>query len=361
MPYRARTNPHAQAALSFGKRWARRMGMLHQDRHTPAVDPWDAATFDTDAAADFVSFAGHAHPDASQQRLELLTTWYTWIDHVDDHFLTTFKKTRDVKGARRFVQRLACCLLADGRGTTPRNPAEKGLCELWQRTASALPLHWRAWFAGRVLAIGHSWVWEVSNLAAGHTPDPVDYIEMRRLSSGTDLALALAQSAHAHHLPRAFFESRPLRALADAFADAGSLRNDIFRAFEKLHTADTQNNGVHVFAQFLDCDLSQAITFVNRLVTNRIQEFERIADEELPARLEQVALSSAARSAADAYVEELRLFMAGDLQWERQTRHYDVEAPRSPAPRYEPRPTGLGTSAAFPWRLTGNQGHRSVL
>ena len=57
---------------------------------------------------------------------------------------------------------------------------------------------------------------------------------------------------------------------------------------------------------------------------------ERLATEELPALADDMGLDAGTRAALDAYVAELRDWMAGILKWHRETARYDRREPVSP-------------------------------
>lgn len=41
-----------------------------------------------------------------------------------------------------------------------------------------------------------SWLWELSNQLQNRVPDPVDYLEMRRTTIGSELTLSLYRHGH---------------------------------------------------------------------------------------------------------------------------------------------------------------------
>src|SRR5262245_51646669 len=102
VPYPARINPHLERARTHSMDWARRMGMLD----TPT--PGGGLVWDDDALArmDYALMCAYTHPDCDGTVLDLITDWYVWVFFFDDHFLEQFKYSRDLSGAKAYLDRL---------------------------------------------------------------------------------------------------------------------------------------------------------------------------------------------------------------------------------------------------------------
>jgi germacradienol/geosmin synthase len=320
LPFPARLNPLLDTARPHAKAWARRMGMLG------SIEAWSHRQFD---AADFALFAALTHPDAEAEELLLVNDWHLWRWYADDYFAEVFKHSRDLVGARTFVERLGAFMPIKGQPTLPpANPAERALADVWMRTTVAVSVDLRQRLRGQVERFLESWLWELANLAQNRVPDPVDYVEMRRRTGGAELSAGLARFAMGTQLPPELYATRPMRELVDTFSDIGPLRNDIFSYQKEIENEGEINNGVHVVRQFLGCDLREAVDVVNELVTARVQQFEKTVTNELPVLLDQYKLSTRARQQLRAYVEGLQDWLAGDLRWATVTGRY--RRPSSP-------------------------------
>src|SRR5260370_7424036 len=86
-----------------------------------------------------------------------MTDWYVWVFFFDDHFLETFKRSKDVGGAREYLGRLGAFMPVDSPDLLatpePTNPVEAGLANLWARTVPAMSPHWQPRSATTTLAI----------------------------------------------------------------------------------------------------------------------------------------------------------------------------------------------------------------
>jgi germacradienol/geosmin synthase len=308
VPFPARVSPHLAAIRAHAARWASRHGLLEGG-------PWSAAAFE---GADYGLFAALTHPDAPPVELALVADWHLWAFYVDDQ-VATGKRGRDLAGAQAFLDRLPAFLTDDP--AAPTDPAERALVDLWLRSGQAMPAGLRAELADQVRDLLASWRWELANLAEGRVPDPVDYLEMRRRTAGAGFALVLARYADHEAVPAALLASRPLRALADAFADIGPLRNDIVSYRKEIEGEGELNNGVLAAQRFFGCELGQAVAILADLVDSRLHQFVRVT-RELPG------LAGEQRAAVERYVRRLQDWIAGDLEWSRRTGRYGgVPAP----------------------------------
>jgi germacradienol/geosmin synthase len=238
-------------------------------------------------SADYGLFAALTHPDAEREQLELIADWHVWGFYFDDLFAEEFKRSRNLAGARAFLARLPVFMTSNP--PVPLNPVEYGLANLWARTSQVMSAALLDRFPRAVMEFVGSWLWELYNLILDRTPDPVDYIEMRRRTGGAEFSITLAAHLLAENVPATVFTTPPMRALALTFADIGPLRNDIFSYEKEINREFDINNGVLVVQRFLGCGLQHAANVVNDLTTARLQQFQ-LATAELGSSLFRVGL-----------------------------------------------------------------------
>ncbi|MGH3962234.1 MAG: family 2 encapsulin nanocompartment cargo protein terpene cyclase [Pseudonocardiaceae bacterium] len=345
MPYTARINANLERSRQHCIDWARQMGML--ESRPGGIGIWDEESL---ASFDFAVCAARLHPDASGPELDLSSAWLTWGTYGDDYFPAVFGPTRDMVGAKVFNARLSLFMPLDCSATPPpANPAEVGLADLWIRAAAPLPIDQRRQVRQGVEDMTASWLWELANHIQHRIPDPVDYIEMRRKTFGSDLTMNLARIERAARIPPVVFRTRAMRGLENSAQDYACFTNDIFSYQKEIEFEGELHNCVLVVQKFLDIDRARAVSVVNDLMTSRMLQFEHIIDAELPAVADDVNLDGDSREALDAYVVGLQDWMAGILDWHMLTRRYRETALRrryrTPPQRFGG-PTGLGTSAA---------------
>ncbi|MGH3784831.1 MAG: terpene synthase family protein [Pseudonocardiaceae bacterium] len=345
MPYKARVNVHLERSRQHCIDWAREMGMF--ESLPGGIGIWDEENL---ALFDFAVCAARLDPDASGPQLDQSSAWLTWGTYGDDYYPAVFNPTGNMAAAKVLNARLPMFMPLDcGDTPPPANAVEKGLAEVWMRTASPMPMPQRRQVRQGIEDMTTSWLWELSNHIQHRVPDPVDYVEMRRKTFGSDLTLNLARIARAARIPPETFRTRAVRALENSAADYACFTNDIFSYQKEIEFEGEVHNCVLVVEKFLEVDRERAVSVVNDLMTARMLQFEHILATELPFVVEDLGLDADAREALDEYVVGLQDWMAGILDWHMLTGRYPEAALRRRYRRPPPGlggPTGLGTSVA---------------
>lgn len=348
MPYTTTPSPHLDAARRNSKAWARKMGMLDALPGLPGIYIWDDHRFDV---ADVALCGALIHTEASGPELDLTSCWLVWGTYADDYFPAFYGCTRDMAGAKVFNARLTAFMPDDPASSTavPTNPVERGLADLWARTVATITPTMRSIFRKAIQDMTESWLWELANQTQNRIPDPVDYVEMRRRTFGSDLTMSLSRLSHIDTIPLEVFHTRPIRALENSAADYACLVNDVFSYQKELEFEGELNNGVLVAQRFLNLDAKDAVQVVNDLMTARMEQFQHIIKLEIPSLVRNFNLSSQAQQRLQKYIERLQNWMAGVLKWHQTVDRYkefELKASRRKLLPALHGPTGLGTSAA---------------
>ncbi|GAA2617759.1 germacradienol/geosmin synthase [Actinomadura fulvescens] len=347
MPFTTTLSPHLNAARRNVVEWAGRMGFLH-----PQPGVWNEAKL---IDYDLPLCAAGIHPDASPEELDLSSGWLTWGTYADDLYPVAYGRTRDLAGAKACNDRLRMFMPTKQETAVaiPVTALERGLADLWARTAGSMTVSAREKFRAGIEEMLDSWLWELANQIGNRIPDPVDYVEMRRKTFGSELTMSLSRLAHGRQVPPDIYESGPMRSLENAAMDYAALLNDVFSYQKEIEFEGEVHNGILVVQNFFQCDYPTALSIVTDLMASRMRQFQHVADHELPILYEDADLSPAERTTLDRYVVELQHWLAGILNWHHGCNRYKESdlfrhhTPRTPAPR-KPNlgPTGLGTSAA---------------
>ncbi|WP_405534891.1 germacradienol/geosmin synthase [Streptomyces sp. NBC_00075] len=313
MPFGLTLSPHLDGARYRLTDWMHSMGMLQEG-------VWDE---DKLAAADLPLCAAGIHPDATADALDLSSAWLSWGTYGDDYYPLVFGHRRDLAAARLCTERLSACMPIEGDAfPVPVNGMERGLIDLWRRTTVEMTPDQRRTFRAAVDVMTESWVWELSNMSQNRIPDPIDYLEMRRATFGSDLTMSLCRIGHGRTVPPEVYRSGPVQSLEKAASDYAMLINDVFSYQKEIQYEGEIHNGILVVQNFFDCDYPTALGVIHDLMTQRMQQFEHVAAHEFPVLYEDFKLTDEARAIMDGYVDELRNWLSGILHWHQQVPRY---------------------------------------
>jgi germacradienol/geosmin synthase len=314
MPFQVELCPHLDAARPRLAAWSHAMGILGEG-------VWDEERL---AAADLPLCAAGLDPDATAEELDLSSQWLAWGTYGDDYYPLVFGHRRDVAAARLTTARLSDCMPVEGEAVpVPVNGMERGLIDLWARTTAEMTPDERRTLKASVDKMTESWVWEVFNQLQNRVPDPVDYLEMRRATFGSDLTLSLCRMGHGPQIPPEVYGSGPVRSLEYAAIDYACLINDVFSYQKEIEYEGEVHNAILVVQNFFGCDYPTALGVVHDLMTQRMRQFEHVVAHELPVVYDDFELSREARDIMDGYVDDLRNWLAGILNWHRQVDRYN--------------------------------------
>ncbi|MFJ6843432.1 germacradienol/geosmin synthase Cyc2 [Streptomyces griseoluteus] len=316
MPFPLQLSPHTDASRRHLVTWCRTMGILSEG-------VWDE---DKLAAYDLALCSAGLDPDATPEALDLSAQWLAWGTYGDDYYPLVYGNRRDLAAARLTTARLSGCMPVDGEpGTVPANAMERGLTDLWARTTAPMSAEQRHTLKAAVDVMTESWVWELSNQLQHRVPDPVDYLEMRRATFGSDLTLSMCRMGQGPAVPPEVYRTGVVRSLENAAIDYACLLNDVFSYQKEIEYEGEIHNAILVVQNFFGIDYPAALAVVHDLMTQRMQQFEHVIAHELPVLYDDFQLSGEARAAMDHYVLDLQNWLAGILNWHREVDRYKAE------------------------------------
>ncbi|MFI6318180.1 germacradienol/geosmin synthase [Nonomuraea sp. NPDC050556] len=311
LPYPPRMNPHLESARAHTREWAALMGMFD--------DP-DVWTVEDLEAHDYGLMCAYTHPDCASDELDLITDWYVWVFFFDDHFLETFKRSKDLEGAQAYLDRLDEFMTDDP--PEPTNPCETGLKDLWDRTVPAMSEKWRERFTKVTSELMQESMWELFHIQDGQVSNPIEYIEERRKVGGAPWSACLVEHAVGAELPARLTPTRPIKVLTESFADAVHLRNDLFSYEREVAREGELSNCVLVCERFFACDTPRAVEITNDLLTSRLHQFEHTALTELPGLFLDEGVLPHEQEQVLLYVKGLQDWQAGGHAWHSASSRY---------------------------------------
>ncbi|MET9390674.1 germacradienol/geosmin synthase Cyc2 [Streptomyces sp. NPDC006624] len=313
MPFPLELSPHLDAARRNLRAWAARTGLL-------AEGVWDE---DKLRAYDLALCSAGIDPDADPEALDLSAQWLAWGTYGDDYYPLVHGHRRDLAAARLTTARLSACMpVAGEEPPVPVNAMERGLADLWRRTTRDMGPGARRTLKEAIDAMTESWVWELSNQLQHRIPDPVDYLEMRRATFGSDLTLSLCRMGHGPAVPPEVYRSGPVRSMENAAVDFACLLNDVFSYQKEIEYEGEIHNAILVVQSFFGCDHPTGLGIVHDLMSRRLRQFEHVVAHELPVLYDDFRLTAEARAAMGTYVADLRNWMSGILHWHREVDRY---------------------------------------
>ncbi|MEV0644167.1 germacradienol/geosmin synthase [Phytomonospora sp. NPDC050363] len=347
MPFQVQVNPHVDTARRESVDWGGAVGFYDPQPGTGGAPLW---TRELNAGFDFSLCSAGLDPDATPEALTLSSEWLAWGTFADDYFPLIFNSSGNMAAAKAFNARLSQFMPLDlGPVPEPVNALEVGLSDLWARTAGPMDRGGRAKFRNAVEIMIESWLWELANHIQRRVPDPVDYLEMRRLTFGSDLTIALSKLAHGGRIPEELYQTSTVQAIENAACDYACLTNDLYSYQKEIEFEGEVHNFVLVVESFFGIDRDQALPVVADLMTARMRQFERLVAEELPVMLDHQQATPDARAAMGQYIGELADWLAGILLWHQETARYPEANLRFPLTHHTggaAQPKALGMDAA---------------
>jgi germacradienol/geosmin synthase len=342
MPFPLELSPALDGARRHLSEWSREIGFLSEG-------VWDE---DKLASCDLPLCAAGLDPDATQDQLNLASGWLAFGTYGDDYYPLVYGHRRDLAAARLTTARLSACMPLDGEPVPPpANAMERSLIDLWARTTAGMTPVERRPLKAAVDTMTEAWVWELANQIQNRVPDPVDYLEMRRATFGSDLTLGLCRAGHGPAVPPEVYRSGPVRSLENAAIDYACLLNDVFSYQKEIEYEGEIHNAVLVVQNFFGVDYPAALRVVQDLMNQRMRQFEHVVAHELPVVYDDFQLTDEAREIMRGYVTDLQNWMAGILNWHRNVPRYKAEylagrthgflpdrVPTVPVPRSSPVP-----------------------
>lgn len=305
LPFPPRESQHVAAARAHLERWVTGFGLVR----APAAR-------DRFGRADFGWFAAVTYPQTDEAGLCLIADWFGWLflldDQLDDGLLG-----RDPGRAQELMAEFGAVLT--GAGLPERHSAiAAALADLWRRTAPRGTAAWRERFVAHVVAGGAAAYWEAGNRVAGIVPDEPGYIEHRRHTGAIYVCMDLVEVVRGIDLPPAVYDDAPFQDALRAACDVVCWTNDLY-SLDKETALGERHNLVTVVSHARRLSTADAVRHVVEAVDREVRVFEdrgRLALGGWPEYRDELA----------AYLDGMRSWMRGNLDWSSRTRRYRIPA-----------------------------------
>lgn len=302
-PFPARVNRYAEMAHRHTLEWVRRFGLVTDKNALRRLE-----------ASRFGWLAARAYPNAAAEELMLVSDWNTWLFIRDDQCDET-GIDKDPARLTAVHERLLGILM--GRPCSPEDGAlGKALDDLWSRMRAKATLSWEARFINSVEEYFESSAWEANNRARGICPDVATYTKMRPYTGGLYTDIELIEITEQITLPLEIRKHPTIEQLALMTNNVVCWSNDIISLTKELEQQDVHNL-VIALRQDDGLELQEAVDRAVEMYHAEVSNFIAL-EKRLPE------FSSCHAQAVHRYLEVLRSWMRGNLDWAYESARYQT-------------------------------------
>ncbi|XYI02135.1 terpene synthase family protein [Sorangium sp. So ce1128] len=307
-------NPYIDDIRAPLLRWAQEIGIAASAR--------TATTFD---AVDYAAYPAFIYPRADREELLLAAQWMVWFflfdNHLDEQPVDALPP--ETHGLLRDIDQIISS--RPTRSLDPRtssSPYALALADLWERSRILYRNPgWERRYAACFADYQRCQMWELSSRAHHRFLDLQTYVENKRCSAASQLGNAFVELFVAHPVPDAALDGFLLRTLRHAAGDVIHLATDV-RSSQRERRFDSIPNGVSTLRHVLDSSWDEAGALFVRLWDARAALVLQIAAD-LPTLMEAMGENMRHLDVVREYVDDLLLWMGGNMKWIAGTRRYD--------------------------------------
>jgi hypothetical protein len=249
-----------------------------------------------------------AFPTAMPRGLQLVADWTVLFCGLDDHI----ERLGTADHVAAYLYHLLGVFRAEIAGSC-EDPFVAGMLDLRQRLlALALPCHFMH-FAERLAELFAGNVAEAKSRERGQIPSVASYLQLREVTIGLRVMFALAELLDGFHLPESVREHPGLQQLATRTSKIVGCANDLF-TYEKEIIQGQIHNLVLVLMQEGQLPIEAAVVEAVALHDSEVYGFLQ--------EVEQLPSFGIADLGVQRYVEMLRCWIRGHLDWAHETGRY---------------------------------------
>ncbi|MFD9144430.1 terpene synthase family protein [[Kitasatospora] papulosa] len=306
-PFPQRSNPHVSHTREHLDAWTRRTGLVHRESARRRFQQ-----------ADFGAFVGMVHPTANSEHLDLVADWFVWLFLVDDQ-LDDGHLGRSPDRVRDVVERMRA--VVEGRAPAPAPDEETpaalvALADLWERTVPQAAAHWRTRFTWHLMTyLTTATTWEAGNRADGIVPSETVYIAKRRHTGAIHVCMDLIEIVAGIGAPESIHNDARFITALEASCNVVCWANDVY-SYEKEQVLGEIHNLVHLVRHHRGYGERQALEHVCEEIAAETERF-------LGAERELLGRHPELEDLLVPYLDGMRSWMRGNLDWSRQTPRYN--------------------------------------
>ncbi len=267
----------------------------------------------------FGRLAARAYPNASLDRLKIISAWNTWLFVLDDQCdeWGLGKEPRELAGLHG-----RCLEVLAGAASESGDPAlVRAVQDIRERLRALMPLSWLTRFIHSAAEYFESTQWEAENRRNNCWPDVESYIRLRPFTGGLLTDIDLIELAECISLPIAVRKHPEFVELTEITNNVVCWSNDII-SLQKEHRHQDMHNLVLIIDHQQSIGLQEAIYRVSERIEQQVRRFI-LLEQSLPH------FGPEADGHVAAVVTIMRAWMRGNLDWSFESGRYLPAAART--------------------------------
>ncbi len=259
----------------------------------------------------FGQLAALTYPDATLDRLKIISDWNTWFFVINDQC--------DKSGLGKHPDQLStlhnrCLEILSGYLIKSGDlPLIHALHDLYQRLQQLASPTWMLRFAKNTAEYFEATLWEAQNRSYNRWPNTDNYMLMCPFSSGLYIVIDLIEIAEDMRIPCIVRLHPNLIKLINLTNNVVCWSNDIIALTRETSHGD-MHNMVIVMQHELNISQQDALNLIMKLIDAQIQQFQAL-EKKLPKFADYPGQH------VQRYVAVLRSWIRGNLDWAYESKH----------------------------------------
>jgi hypothetical protein len=296
-PFASKIHADASSVHEGSVLWAQSFGLLPTEQHVRSA-----------YKAKVGWLAARALPTAMPRGLQLIADWTMLFCLLDDYI----EKLGTADSVQAYLQHLLDLLQGDIAGAS-EDPFGMAMKDLRKRLlAVAPPSHFKR-FTEQLTELFAGNVAEAQNRERAQIPSVASYLALREVTIGLQVMFALGELMDGFSLPDRIREHPVLRKLTTRASNIVGWANDLF-TYEKEIIQGETHNLVLVLMNERRLTIAEAVAQVVALHDNEVESFLQ--------EVEQLPCFGAADASVRRYVDMMRCWIRGHVDWAYETGRY---------------------------------------
>lgn len=310
-----KVNPNMEAIRKPLLQWAINMGIAGSEN--------TIATFDD---VNYAAYPAFIYPMADEEGLLLVAQWMAWFflfdNHIDEKSLEQIPQ--ETPHTLINIENIVSLHHSSSSDIISSSPYAKALADLWIRSRDLYRNPgWEQRYIACFKEYQYCQLWEIHNRAKRKFPDFQTYVENKRCSSASQLGSSFVELFISNRMPDHLQDSFLLVKIRHICGDIIHLATDIISS-ERERLFSTIPNGISTLQHSMEISSDEAINTFVKLWLSKVNLFYQIKYD-LEPLLKMVNGNIHYLKIIDEYLDDLMLWMGGNMEWIGNTLRYVVD------------------------------------